>query len=297
MIKVTKRDGTSVPFQPTKIVKAVMKAQEAVDASNITLAQDIADDIQRRMTDTGRAVISVSELHTLVEKMLLSHNHKASWAYTEYRKSRDVAREKDSQFVKDIRALITQEDKLIANENANKDSKVFPVQRDLMAGIISKHFGKNYALPPHIVQAHDSGDIHYHDLDYAPFLPMTNCCLVDLKGLLANGFRLGNAQIESPKSIGVACAVMAQITAQVASHQYGGTTFANIDQILEPYVEASWIKHFNVGVDESVADLEGYADRRTAKEVFDGIQAYEYEINTLFTTNGQTPFVTVTFGM
>lgn len=297
MIKVTKRDGTSVPFQPAKIVKAVMKAQEAVDASNITLAQDIADDIQRRMESTGRAVISVSELHALVEKMLLPHNHKASWAYTEYRKSRDVAREKDSQFVKDIRALITQEDKLIANENANKDSKVFPVQRDLMAGIISKHFGRNYALPPHIVQAHDSGDIHYHDLDYAPFLPMTNCCLVDLKGLLANGFRLGNAQIESPKSIGVACAVMAQITAQVASHQYGGTTFANIDQVLEPYVQASWTKHWNVGMEEEVKDPEGYADRRTAKEVLDGIQAYEYEINTLFTTNGQTPFVTVTFGM
>ncbi|MGL5013630.1 MAG: anaerobic ribonucleoside-triphosphate reductase [Bacteroidales bacterium] len=297
MIKVTKRDGSSVPFQPTKIVKAVMKAQEAVDSSNITLAQDIADDIQKQMESTGRAVISVSELHALVEKMLLPHNHKASRAYTGYRKSRDIAREKDSQFVKDIRALITQEDKLIANENANKDSKVFPVQRDLMAGIISKHFGRNYALPPHIVQAHDSGDIHYHDLDYAPFLPMTNCCLVDLKGLLANGFRLGNAQIESPKSIGVACAVMAQITAQVASHQYGGTTFANIDQILEPYVQASWTKHWNVGMEEGVADVEGYADRRTAKEVFDGIQAYEYEINTLFTTNGQTPFVTVTFGM
>ncbi|MGL5015258.1 MAG: anaerobic ribonucleoside-triphosphate reductase, partial [Bacteroidales bacterium] len=217
-------------------------------------------------------------------------------SYKAFRTQRDKAREVDSRFIKEITSLING-DSLVRNENANKDAKVFPVQRDLISGIISKHMGRNYVLPPHIVEAHDSGDIHYHDLDYAPFLPMTNCCLVDLKGLLENGFKLGNAQIESPKSIGVACAVMAQITAQVASHQYGGTTFANIDQVLEPYVQASWTKHWNVGMEEGVADVEGYADRRTAKEVFDGIQAYEYEVNTLFTTNGQTPFVTVTFGM
>ncbi|MGL5014711.1 MAG: anaerobic ribonucleoside-triphosphate reductase, partial [Bacteroidales bacterium] len=167
--------------------------------------------------------------------------------------------------------------------------------RDLIAGLVSKHFGRSN-LPDAIVKAHDSGDIHYHDLDYSPFLPMTNCCLVDLTKLLEEGFRLGNASVESPRSIGVACAIVAQITAQVASHQYGGTTFAHIDKVLAPYVQASWIKHFNVGVDEGVKDLEGYADRRTEKEVYDGIQALEYEVNTLFSTNGQTPFVTVSFG-
>lgn len=212
MIKVVKRDGASVPFDKNKIISAIMRAQSSVGVCSITQAENIAEEISKLLSRTKQRA-SVSELHTLVEKLL---DKDVSTAYSEYRKARDIARERDSQFVKDIRALIKQEDVLIANENANKDSKVFPVQRDLIAGIVSKHFGRNYALPPHIVAAHDSGDIHYHDLDYAPFLPMTNCCLVDLKGLLANGFRLGNAQIESPKSIGVACAVMAQITAQVA---------------------------------------------------------------------------------
>ena len=137
-------------------------------------------------------------------------------------------------------------------------------------------------------------------MDYSPFLPMTNCCLVDLKEMLENGFKLGNAQIESPKSIGVACAVMAQITAQVASHQYGGTTFANIDQVLAPYARKSFRKWLNLAADWVGGDDDNrldFAKEQTIKEIYNGIQAYEYEINTLFTTNGQQPFVTVSFGM
>ncbi|MGL5965205.1 MAG: anaerobic ribonucleoside-triphosphate reductase, partial [Fusobacteriaceae bacterium] len=297
MVKIIKRDGTLVPFESSKIVSAVMKAMEASGSSRIKLAQDIAEDIQRRVARL-HADVSVANLHSLVEKMLLVNDDKAFQSYTTHRKERDKARERDSRFVKEINELIRGEG-LIKNENANKDSKVFPVQRDLIAGIVSKHFGRNYALPAHIVEAHDSGDIHYHDLDYAPFLPMTNCCLVDLKGLLENGFKLGNAQIESPKSIGVACAVMAQLTAQVASHQYGGTTFANIDQVLAPYAELSWWKHRDRAVKYGIFGIhaEKYAYDMTEKEIYDGIQAYEYEINTLFTTNGQTPFVTISFGM
>ncbi|MFW3388173.1 UNVERIFIED_CONTAM: anaerobic ribonucleoside-triphosphate reductase, partial [Kocuria sp. CPCC 205274] len=115
--------------------------------------------------------------------------------------------------------------------------------------------------------------------------------------MLENGFKLGNAQIESPKSIGVACAVMAQITAQVASHQYGGTTFANIDQVLAPYAEKSYNKWLTTAQEWQITDPVAFAKQRTAKEIYDGIQAYEYEVNTLFTTNGQQPFVTVSFGM
>ncbi|MGL5016376.1 MAG: anaerobic ribonucleoside-triphosphate reductase, partial [Bacteroidales bacterium] len=297
MIKIIKRDGTKSPFQPGKIVSAVMKAQESAGVSNITLAEEITSLVSGELDRLQLKEVSVSKIHYLVEFFLGFEAPDVYKAYNSFRKERDVAREKDSQFVKDIRALIKQEDVLIANENANKDAKVFPVQRDLMAGIISKHFGRTYALPDHIVKAHDSGDIHYHDLDYAPFLPMTNCCLVDLKTLLNDGFRLGNAQIESPKSIGVACAVMAQITAQVASHQYGGTTFANIDQVLEQYAALSWEKHYGRAIEFEIANAQAYANKMTEKEIYDGIQAYEYEVNTLFTTNGQTPFVTVTFGM
>lgn len=298
MVKVIKRDGTLVPFEATKIVNAVMKAMESAGSSNMKMAQDIAEDISRRVNKVSGEGLTVAHLHSLVERMLKANDYTVYAEYTKHRISRDLARERDSRFVKEINELIRGEG-LVKNENANKDSKVFPVQRDLIAGIVSKHFGRNYALPSHIVEAHDSGDIHYHDLDYAPFLPMTNCCLVDLTGLLSNGFKLGNAQIESPKSIGVACAVMAQITAQVASHQYGGTTFAHIDTVLAPYAELSWWKHRDRAIKYGIfgVQAEKYAYEMTEKEIYDGIQAYEYEINTLFTTNGQTPFVTITFGL
>ncbi|MGL5016457.1 MAG: anaerobic ribonucleoside-triphosphate reductase [Bacteroidales bacterium] len=297
MIKIIKRDGTLVPFEATKIVNAVMKAMESVGSSNMKLAQEIASHLQQSFESVGKDV-PIGQVHTLVAHKLCAHDKDVAKSYDKYRKERDLARERDSRFVKEINELIRGEG-LVKNENANKDSKVFPVQRDLIAGIVSKHFGRNYALPSHIVEAHDSGDIHYHDLDYAPFLPMTNCCLVDLTGLLSKGFKLGNAQIESPKSIGVACAVMAQITAQVASHQYGGTTFAHIDTVLAPYAELSWWKHRDRAIKYGIFGVhaEKYAYEMTEKEIYDGIQAYEYEINTLFTTNGQTPFVTISFGM
>ena len=184
------------------------------------------------------------------------------------------------------------------HENANKNADVIPTMRDMMASISSKDYAKSI-LPSHLIEAHDSGDIHIHDLDYAFTLPMTNCCLVNLKEMFKNGFKMGDAQIEEPKSFGVASAIMAQITAQVSSHQYGGTTLANVDQVLAPYAIMSWNKHFSVGC-SFISDnekIEKYAYEMTAKEIYDGMQAFEYEVNTMFTTNGQTPFVTITFGM
>lgn len=196
---------------------------------------------------------------------------------------------------KEIEGLINKTNKDLLNENANKDSRVFPTQRDLMAGIVSKHIAKNM-VPSFIMKAHESGIIHFHDIDYSPALPFTNCCLVDLKGMLENGFKLGNAQIETPKSIGVATAIMAQITAQVASHQYGGTTFANVDKVLSPYVKRTYAKHIEDAEKWQIADALNYAQSKTEKDVYDAFQAYEYEVNTLFSSNGQTPFVTITFG-
>ncbi|WP_088209763.1 anaerobic ribonucleoside-triphosphate reductase [Escherichia coli] len=196
---------------------------------------------------------------------------------------------------KDVLNFISNKDKELNTENANKDSRVFPTKRDLMAGIVSKHIACRI-LPSHIVNAHNVGLIHFHDLDYSISLPFTNCCLVDLKGMLENGFKLGNAQIETPKSIGVATAIMAQITAQVASHQYGGTTFANVDKVLSPYVKRTYAKHIEDAEKWQIADALNYAQSKTEKDVYDAFQAYEYEVNTLFSSNGQTPFVTITFG-
>lgn len=288
---VEKRDGTIVEFDKEKIRNAVYKAGGTMTDEDSAIMLVLRSQIR-----DGKAM-KISQIQELVEESLMKTNPTVARAYIEYRHDRDIAREQNGKLFRDIKGLMTLSNKELTNENANKDSRVFPTKRDLLAGIVSKHMARNHILPKHIVEAHDSGDIHYHDLDYSPFTPYTNCCLVDLKGMLENGFRMGNADIEPPKSIGVATALMAQITAQIASHQYGGTTFANVDQVLAPYVEMTYNKHFKDAVWYGVPKSKQYAMEKTEKDVFDAFQSYEYEVNTLHTANGQTPFVTITFGM
>jgi DNA-directed RNA polymerase beta subunit len=162
---------------------------------------------------------------------------------------------------------------------------------------VAKHYARQHILPRDVVSAHERGEIHYHDLDYSPFFPMFNCMLIDLRGMLTHGFKMGNAEIEPPKSISTATAVTAQIIAQVASHIYGGTTINRIDEVLAPFVEASLVKHRATAQQWQVADVEAYARSRTEKECYDAFQSLEYEVNTLHTANGQTPFVTFGFGL
>ncbi|QEG10474.1 anaerobic ribonucleotide reductase subunit [Klebsiella phage KMI9] len=290
-MKVEKRDGKNVDFDKEKIRNAVYKAGGTMTDADAAIML-----VQYNQIRDGSAM-KISQIQELVEESLMKTNPTVARAYIEYRHDRDIAREQNGKLFRDIKGLMTLSNKELTNENANKDSRVFPTKRDLLAGIVSKHMARNHILPKHIVEAHDSGDIHYHDLDYSPFTPYTNCCLVDLKGMLENGFRMGNADIEPPKSIGVATALMAQITAQIASHQYGGTTFANVDQVLAPYVEMTYNKHFKDAVWYGVPKSKQYAMEKTEKDVFDAFQSYEYEVNTLHTANGQTPFVTITFGM
>lgn len=290
-MKVEKRDGKTVDFDQEKIRNAVYKAGGTMTDADAAIML-----VQYNQIRDGSAM-KIARIQELVEESLMKTNPAVARAYIEYRHDRDIAREQKSKLFKDISGMVNLSNKEITNENANKDARVFPTQRDLLAGIVAKHFARNHILPKHIVEAHDSGDIHYHDLDYSPFTPYTNCCLVDLKGMLENGFKMGNADIEPPKSIGVATALMAQITAQIASHQYGGTTFANVDKVLAPYVEMTYNKHFKDAVWYGVPKSKQYAMEKTEKDVFDAFQSYEYEVNTLHTANGQTPFVTITFGM
>ena len=197
----------------------------------------------------------------------------------------------------EIRGLMEQSNPSLLNENANKDSKVIPTQRDLLAGIVAKDYARQHILPADVVAAHERGEIHYHDLDYSPFFPMFNCMLIDLKGMLNHGFKMGNAEIDTPKSISTATAVTAQIIAQVASHIYGGTTINRIDEILAPFVMQSFEKHKKTAQQWAVDDIESYARQLTEKECYDAFQSLEYEVNTLHTANGQTPFVTFGFGL
>jgi len=188
-------------------------------------------------------------------------------------------------------------DGTLLNNNANKASERTPVMKNMVAGEVAKEAAKR-TLPVDVVQAHEDGDIHYHDMDEAPFYPMFNCSLVDLKSMLETGFKMGNADIETPKSISTACAITAQIIAQVACHQYGGVSLNRLDEVLAPYVDRSYLKHLSTGkkwMDNDKAVV--YATDQTRKEVHDACQALEYEVNTLFTSQGQTPFVTFGFGL
>ncbi|MCL6330266.1 anaerobic ribonucleoside-triphosphate reductase [Pectobacterium carotovorum subsp. carotovorum] len=293
---VIKRDGCQVPFDEVRIKEAVERAAHAADVNDADYCATVACAVAQQMQDKSR--VDIREIQDAVENLLMSGNYKKlARTYIEYRHDRDIARERHGRLNQEIRGLVEQSNMALLNENANKDSKVIPTQRDLLAGIVAKHYAKQYILPRDVVLAHERGEIHYHDLDYSPFFPMFNCMLIDLNGMLTNGFKMGNAEIEPPKSISTATAVTAQIIAQVASHIYGGTTINRIDEILAPFVTASHAKHKAVAEEWQIPDADNYALTRTEKECYDAFQSLEYEVNTLHTANGQTPFVTFGFGL
>jgi len=294
---ILKRDGAAATFDILKVVTACQKAAVAAQVSNPNaVALAVASEVEELCRKHPVDILDIPAIQQYVEYVLMKLYPEVARLYIEYRHDRDSIRAKGSALHAQLMGLVDKTDEEAVTENANKDANVFPVMRDLMAGIVSKQFASNF-LSKDVLQAHDSGDLHFHDLDYSPFLPFTNCCLVDLKGMLGQGFHLGNAGIESPRSVGVACAVTAQIIAQVASHQYGGTTIPNIDEILAPYVQKSYEKNLEIARQYEIADELRFAKERTEKETYDGIQACEYEINTLFSSNGQQPFVTFSFGM
>ena len=221
----------------------------------------------------------------------------AAEAYINYRIQRDFARSKSTDINHSIINLISK-DETVVNENANKDSDVFNTQRDLTAGAVGKAIGLKM-LPPHVANAHQKGDLHYHDLDYHPYAPMTNCCLIDFKSMLSTGFRIGNADVDPPRSIQTATAQISQIIANVSSSQYGGCSGNRIDEVLAPYAEKNLQKHLADArtwiADES--QHQHFAEEKTLKDIYDAMQSLEYEINTLFTSNGQTPFTSLGFGL
>jgi ribonucleoside-triphosphate reductase (formate) len=288
---VIKRDGCKVLFDSSLIHQAVSRAASAASIDNAEYCQQVTDVVSEALL--GKSQVDINEIQDAVENQLMSGPYKKlARAYIEYRHDRDVTRELRGRLNQEIRGLVEQSNVALLNENANKDSKVIPTQRDLLAGIVAKHYAKQHILPRDVVLAHERGEIHYHDLDYSPFFQMFNCMLIDLKCMLTKGFKMGNAEIDTPKSISTATAVTAQIIAQVASHIYGGTTINRIDEILAPFVTESFNKHKAVAEEWQVADAEAFARSRTEKECYDAFQSLEYEVNTLHTANGQTPFVT-----
>ncbi|EGO8328030.1 anaerobic ribonucleoside-triphosphate reductase [Enterococcus faecalis] len=301
-IKVVKRDGRLVTFDDQKIYDALIKAEQKIHDQVTPLThqkvQSIVADVNREIAERFTNNVKIYEIQNIVEHTLLSNNEYAlAEEYIHYRTQRDFERSKATDINVSIGKLINK-DQTVVNENANKDSDVFNTQRDLTAGIVGKSIGLKM-LPSHVANAHQKGDIHYHDLDYHPYTPMTNCCLIDFKGMLNNGFKIGNADVESPKSIQTATAQISQIIANVASSQYGGCSADRIDELLAPFAERNYEKHLADAQEwiEGEERQKVFARKKTKKDIFDAMQSLEYEINTLFTSNGQTPFTSLGFGL
>ncbi|WP_218641674.1 anaerobic ribonucleoside-triphosphate reductase [Paenibacillus odorifer] len=319
MTKVTKRDGTVVDFNKQKIIDALLKAMIRTEIGiDTNIAENIAKQVITNIKD--REKVDIENIQDEVVTALMSSKRKdVAVEYIGHREVRSLKRRERSCLDKKVQGLLYLTDTEVMSENSNKDSQTIPTQRDLLAGIMAKDFAQAYMIPKRVVKAHNNGDIHQHDQDYSPYFPSFNCMLIDLREMLENGFKLGNAQIETPKSITTAAAVTAQIIAQVSSHIYGGNTINEIDKVLAPYVTKSFIKHFRTGMEWlynadfkyiqsleiSVDSLElasrfprcyDYAMRLTEKETVDAFQSLEYEINTLVSANGQTPFSTFGFG-
>ena len=302
LLKVIKRDNRTIQYDPDKILKALMncsiQVEDLVDEFRMTKIYALVLQIDHEIALRFKEDIKIYEIQSIVEHCLIEAGEtKMAEAYIHYRSMRDIERRQAADVNQSINKLLSREETVV-NENANKDSKVFNTQRDLTAGSVAKAIGLQM-LPKHVANAHLKGNIHFHDLDYQPYSPMTNCCLIDFKNMFEKGFKIGNAEVEPPKSINTATAQMAQIIANVASSQYGGCSADRVDELLAPYAEKNYQKH----LDEAKKWIEGkekqlnYALAKTKKDIYDAMQSLEYEINTLYSSNGQTPFTTLGFGL
>ena len=291
-MKLIKRNGTEVQFNKTKIKRAVSLAMR--NGSGIYLP-----DIARLIANDAEKYFEKKEetptIHQVEKYVYTRLNHygqmETARAYEEFRAIQAFKRESNTTD-DSILGLVRNTNEEVATENSNKNAKVASTQRDLIAGEVSKDISRRKLIPAHIVQAHDTGAIHYHDMDYA-MQPIFNCCLVDIKDMLDNGTVINGKMVESPKSFQVACTVMTQIIAQIASGQYGGQTI-NVKH-LGKYLARSKEKYnkmsLGLGLDEE--QRKKMVNELTQKELEAGVQTIQYQINTLMTTNGQAPFVTL----
>ena len=291
MLQVVKRNGEKADFKEEKISAAILKAMNSPSGVYIKdQPEEIAYIIKEKYKNEDE--ISIYDIEESVYYELIKNNNPATArAYESYKSIQAYKREQNTSD-NDILGLLNQTNVDVMDENSNKNPIIASTQRDLIAGEVAKDIAKRKLIPAHLVEAHDSGAIHIHDLDYL-IQPIFNCCLVDMKNMLDQGTVVNGKLIESPKSFQVACNVMTQIIAQIASNQYGGQSI-NIS-CLSPYLKKSYEK--NLKLAENTLDNEdlalSMADAMTQKDLESGIQTIQYQINTLMTSNGQAPFVTL----
>ncbi len=344
-VLVEKRDGRIVDFDPVNIVEAVKSAfadlDKEVGPEEERMIRDLAGQVEGEIKERYNGPAKIEDIQNLVEHALIEdHLYEVARTYTNYRLNKDIERAKATDINEAVKRLVNRDESLV-RENANKDSNVYATQRDLLAGAVSKASAFSM-LPDAVANAHMKGDIHFHDADYSPFTSMNNCSLPDFGDMLRHGFALGNAMMDSPKSIGTAATQITQIIKDIAGAQYGGQTVNRADEMLEDYAKRDYAKNMDMAramipdstpiavaedmvrglkaqeprwlhfenreplpmdeaFDKDLPELdqlrEVYAKIMTRKAIYDAMQTMEYQINSNRVSNGQTPFVTVGFGL
>lgn len=298
-MKVIKRDGKKVDFDPNKIVVAISKANREVIGNEKASIQNI-NYIVEAIEKLGLNEIGIEKIQDQIERKLMElGKYELAKRYMLYREKRSIIRQTNTTD-ESILSLIRNTNKEVSKENSNKNAILLSTQRDLIAGEVSKDIVDRLLLPERIVKAHKEGVLHFHDKDYF-IQPMFNCCLVNIKDMLDNETVMNGKKIETPKSFQVACTVMTQIIAAVASNQYGGQSVnvAHLGKYLRKTYDKYYKKYYNHFIEEGKSKEEAetlakdFAKMRKQEDLVAGIQTVQYQINTLMTTNGQSPFVTL----
>ncbi|MBF1196275.1 MAG: anaerobic ribonucleoside-triphosphate reductase, partial [Fusobacterium periodonticum] len=319
MKRVIKRDGSVVEFSKDRIINAISKTFiQASREPNMKLIEKIATQVE----ELPGKVLSVEEIQDIVVKKLMASSEKdIAMSYQSYRTLKAEIRDREKGIYRQISELVDASNEKLLSENANKDAKTISVQRDLLAGISSRDYYLNKIVPEHIKLAHIKGEIHLHDLDYLLFRE-TNCELVNIETMLRGGCNIGNAKMLEPNSVDVAVGHIVQIIASVSSNTYGGCSIPYLDRALVRYIKKTFKKHFLRGAkyiddlkEEEIEELKKedleysnqfiknkypktyeYSVDMTEESVKQAMQGLEYEINSLSTVNGQTPFTTIGIG-
>ena len=304
VVKVIKRDGREEEFRKEKIKDAVLKAFIDVDKDVTDEAVTIANKIASEIANIKKQNMGVEDIQDEVVRKLMATSRKdVASGYVEYRYKRQLIRESNTTD-KTIMELLNGDSDYWNNENSNKNAQLVTTQRDYMAGVVSEDISKRFLLPKDIVEAHEAGIIHFHDIDYFGQNALHNCDLINLEDMLQNGTVISGVMIERPHSFSTACNIATQIIAQVASSQYGGQSISLSH--LAPFVDVSRQKIKEVVNKEFITfighepttddEIKAYNDaveNRVREEIRRGVQTIQYQVVTLMTTNGQAPFLSV----
>ena len=291
-MRVVKRDCTLVDFDKNKISSAILKAMK--NGSGIVkekIAYSIADEIEEELQ--GQDEIEISDIENLVFDKLISKKQRlTARAYEDYRAVREFQRE-ENNIDEQVKELLEGISEYWNNENSNKNSTIVTTQRDYMAGIVSTDITRRFLLPPDIVQAHDAGIIHFHDADYFGQNALHNCELINLEDMLQNGTVMNKVMIETPHRFLTAMTIATQIITAVTSSSYGGATISLSH--VAPFVRKSYDEYMKKYINRGFYNDEAikWAKEDTKKEIRDGVQTFNYQINSMANTNGQAPFLSV----